>query len=227
MIFQPGCPWYDLHSQFPPNVDWCEEKVCSLIVTPYNAWTNLAYLFFGLLMWNRSKNTSNDILKFFGKASIIVGISSFLYHMSLNAFTQVFDFFGMYLFTMIVIMSNQTRAKKWPNGKNAFKRFWYLVGGLTFSTVIALSFHFPIQLFIGVLILLIIWTEFNQKTNNRKFFWISLVMMFVGAILSAMDVSRLLCWPENHFFQAHGTWHLITAWALYFAYRHAEEAARR
>ena len=53
-VFGPGCPWFDLHARFPPNIDWCEEKLCAVIVTPFNSWTNLAYLMVAgvfLLKW--------------------------------------------------------------------------------------------------------------------------------------------------------------------------------
>ncbi len=43
-VFGPGCPWFDLHARFPPNIDWCEEKLCAVVVTSFNSWTNLANL---------------------------------------------------------------------------------------------------------------------------------------------------------------------------------------
>lgn len=34
----------------PPNVDWCEQELCSWITNPADTWSNLAYLAFGVLM---------------------------------------------------------------------------------------------------------------------------------------------------------------------------------
>jgi hypothetical protein len=223
---QPGCPWHDLHTQFPPNVDWCEEKVCSLILTPNNAWTNLAYLLIGWMMLRRTRHQSNEVLKFFGKAAILVGSFSFLYHISLNAFTQIFDFLGMYLFCFILIQSNLSRSGNWPDGRAGRIRFWQSVIGLTLVTIGLMLVHFPIQSIIGVLLGVIVFTEFRQKTASRKNFWISIVFITVAAVFSVLDVKRILCWPENHWFQAHGIWHITSAISLWFAFRHAEEAAR-
>ena len=224
--FGPGCAWYDLHQQYPPNIEWCEEKICSLFVTPFNTWSNLAYIIVGFLIWNKTRNSSSRLLRFFSVASVLVGASSFVFHMSLNYFTQIFDYFGMYVFCILMLMSNLTRMGRWPKGNSAFYRFWLCVVGLTLLTCLSVMVHFPIQLYVLLLVIAIVRTELIQKITppkNRNNFWWSVAFLIVAALLSALDLSRILCWPDNHWFQAHGTWHVITAVSLYFAYLHARQ----
>jgi len=222
----PGCPWYDLHAKYPPNVNWCEEKICSIILTPFNTWTNLAYVLVGLWIWKKTRNSTNSVHRLFSSAAILVGVTSFVYHMSLNAFTQVFDFFGMYLFCVLMLMSNLSRMNRWPtdqNGKKGLQYFWFSVLALTAITYLSVLIHFPVQLYVLGLIIAIVYTELIQKVKSRRYFWLSLAAMIFGAIISALDVTHILCWPENHWFQGHGIWHIVTAVALYFAFLHSVE----
>lgn len=233
--FLPGCPWFDLHANHPPNIDWCEEKLCSWVLTPFNAWTNLAYVLIGLWIWKQMKNSKSRVLRFFGPALVIVGVTSLIYHSSLNFYTQIFDFLGMYVFCVLLIMFNLARSKegvdlyglrlKWPEPPKAFLWFWIWTITLTVVTTLSLviSIHFPIQLYVLGLIAMIIVTELRQSAPSRKYFWMTIASMFLAAIFSALDASRILCFPENHWFQAHGMWHLLGAMALFFSFHHYKQ----
>jgi hypothetical protein len=222
--FLPGCPWYDLHAKYPPNVDWCEEKLCSWIVTPNNTWTNLAYIFLGLYVWAKMRNSKSHLMRFFGPAVTIVGISSFIFHASLNQFTQVFDFFGMYTFCMLLIMFNRARADKWHPMPHAFRVFWAWVVGITAVTILSVLVHLPIQFYVVFLIYGIIYTEFKAEPpghgEHRHYFWLTVITLGVAELLSILDLKRVLCNPTNHYFQGHGAWHVLAALALWFSFKH-------
>ena len=221
--FLPGCPWYDLNSKYPPNISWCEEKICSYFVTPFNTWTNLAYLLVAFLIWRKAKNSQSNVLRFFSAAAIWVGTSSFVFHMSLNSFTQVFDYFGMYVFLTLMLMSNLSRMGKWGSGSKGKQQFWLATFALTLITYGSTLVHFPIQLYVVVLIIAIMRTELIQKVESRKYFWMSVAALLVAAVISALDLTRVLCWPENHWFQGHGMWHIINSASLYFGFLHASQ----
>jgi hypothetical protein len=223
--FLPGCPWFDLHANHPPNIDWCEEKLCSWIVTPFNTWTNLGYMLIGLFIWNQMRKSQSRVLRFFGPAMFIVGLSSLIYHASLNFYTQIFDFFGMYTFCVLLIMFNLSRVKKWPEPPKAFRWFWIWTIVLTIVTTVCLmiSIHFPIQIFVFGCIIAILVTELKATAPSRKYFWLTLVSIFSAAVFSALDASRVLCNPENHLFQGHGVWHILGAVALFFSFKHYQQ----
>ena len=127
------------------------------------------------------------------------------------------------------------RLKKWSTPSVAFQRFGMWVLGMTAITTLSSKVlpHFPIQAYVLFMILLIIKTEFQKNENqdraqtiglspafSRKNFWLSLSSLIIAATFSALDAARVLCFPENHFFQGHGMWHLMGALALFFSYRH-------
>jgi hypothetical protein len=222
--FGPGCPWYDLHLRFPPNIDWCEEKLCALVVTPFNSWTNLAYLIAAALMWGAARDSNNTTVRLFAPATALTGLTSFVYHQSLNGISQVLDFFGMYTFCVLLLMANLTRTHRWPSGARGIQCYGLAVAALTGMTVASFMLGLPAQVFVALLIMLIIWSELVQSAASRRYFWLSVLAMGIAAVFSALDLARVGCIAANHWFQPHGTWHVLTAVAIYLAFVHTQRA---
>jgi hypothetical protein len=111
-----GCPW---SGWLPPNVNWCEEELCALVVNPADAWSNAAYVILGVWMCVAAAHRDDPKLGLFGPASIVVGLASFIYHASYTYFFQFFDFVGMFIFCMTVVTVNAVRlgwvdiARRW------------------------------------------------------------------------------------------------------------------
>ena len=218
---QPGCPWEPLSSFWLPNVRWCEAQLCSVVVEPANTWSNLAYVFAGLALLALGRSRGDRTFRIFGAAQIVVGASSFVYHMSYTGVLQVLDFFGMYVFTNLLIALNLVRL-----GGLSRERFWPAyatsVVALTVLTVALRFTPFPIQGIVFVAILGIVATELRDRTPgvDRRFFWASLATLTVAAGFSAADVTGVFCDPQNHFVQGHAIWHVLGAIALVFAALH-------
>jgi len=219
---EAGCPWEPFSSLWLPNVRWCEAQLCSVVVEPANTWSNLAYVFAGLaLLWLGARQHDRT-LRIFGAAEIVVGISSLVYHMSFSGILQVLDFFGMYVFTNLLLGLNLVRS-----GALSRSRFWPVYAGsvlaLTALTVALRFTPFPIQGIVFVLILGIVATELRQRTAppaGRRWFFASLATLTVAAGFSAADVTGVFCDPENHFVQGHAIWHVLGAISLVFAAFH-------
>ena len=104
-----SCPWQGLAAYGPPNVKWCEERLCAWINEPANAWSNLAYIFVGLFIYfftdlrtRRGTSAGSSLgLEWFPPTIIAVGVCSGIYHASNTYITQMLDFFGMYLFCFL------------------------------------------------------------------------------------------------------------------------------
>jgi hypothetical protein len=223
-ILDPSCPWYPLKVLRLPKVKWCEEQLCAWIEEPANAWSNLGYILLGLLMWHLGRDLKSRALKFYGPASIIVGVGSFVYHASNNFIFQIFDFFGMYVFCYLLIFINLERLGK-KVIKKSFKLYWGVVLLTTFITVVADFTKIPIQGLVFVLILAIITTELLAKkksTTTYKMlnFYLSVIFMLIAAIFSVLDHQRLLCDPTDHFVQGHAIWHMFGSFALLFSFFH-------
>ncbi|HNN98312.1 MAG TPA: hypothetical protein PKI03_38875, partial [Pseudomonadota bacterium] len=107
--------------------------------------------------------------------------------------------------------------------------FFCSVSVATVGTVLAVRAGFPIQSFIGILTLALVVTELlirrrssgeAGQTPSLSGFFASLGLLTVAAGCSALDVSRTLCDPQNHFLQGHAAWHVLSAAALLAAYYH-------
>jgi Ceramidase len=218
---EPGCPWEPLSSFWLPNVRWCEAQLCSVVVEPANTWSNLAYVVAGLALLAAGRRRDDRTLRVFGAAEVVVGVSSFVYHMSYTGVLQVLDFFGMYVFTNLLIALNLVRL-----GALSRERFWPVyatsVVALTALTIALRFTPFPIQGIVFVAILAIVATELLQRAPgiDRRFFWASLATLTVGAGFSAGDVTGVFCDPENHVVQGHAIWHVLGAISLVFAAFH-------
>ncbi len=221
--FAPGCPWHDLHARFPPNIDWCEAKLCTLIVTPFNSWTNLAYLFAAALMWALARRADAVAVRLFAPATAITGVSSFVYHQSLNAFTQLLDFFGMYACCVLLLMANLQRMRRWPDGTRGQAWYWRSVAALTALTGVSFWLGVAAQAYVGVLIVWVIATELAQPAQSRRWFWSAIGVLGVASVLSALDLTRTICNADNHWLQLHGLWHVLTAGSIVLAFLHIRQ----
>ena len=115
-----GCPW---SGWTPPNLKWCEENLCGWITTPANTWSNLAYLFVGILIIRECRGKPGDLRRMFGPITLFLGAASFLYHASYTWFFQFFDFVGMFLVIILMITLNLRRLD-WIHPGNQNRVFW-------------------------------------------------------------------------------------------------------
>lgn len=222
-------PWFHL-SQVAglPNVKWCESQLNSWITEPANTWSNLAFVFMGIIITVMSKNVEGDRVKYYGPSMIVLGFFSGIYHASYTFFFQLFDFIGMYLMILVPVMIN------WEDLKGKRQNFFYEYLGLTLLltvlTVVFYKINIPIQSLILLLILLIIFSEMKLKEKRKAqgylypFYYLSIFFLVIAASFSAMDVTRTFCHPEDHLIQGHALWHIFNSVAgltnfLFYYYR--------
>ena len=225
----PGCPW---SGWTPPNVNWCEEELCSWVVNPADTWSNLAYLAFGLMMIAAARAERSDTLALFGPASILMGIFSLVYHASYSYFFQFFDFVGMFIFCFAVITANALRLG-WI-GRDRRLHF-YIVGVLSFSALVPVfsETSVPIQALVALLIAVILGQEFamvrrrrpSDPPTRRLFFFVALALLTAAGAASLADITRSWCEPTNHWIQGHAVWHVLSAASLYALFRFYQQIA--
>jgi hypothetical protein len=223
---QDGCPWSDLSHAWPPNVKWCEAQLCGWVVEPANTWSNLGYIFIGLGLLIYAAQQKSPLLKWFGWAQIIVGVSSFVYHMAWNFLFQVFDFFGMYVFIGLLLVFNLVRIGR-VKREEMWATYGVLVGVLTVITPVMAKAGAPIQLIVLSMILGIFRTEYAARSPavDYRAFWASFVLIVLAFAFSISDVTRLRCDPEDHIFQGHAIWHILGALSLWASAKHYHQFA--
>ena len=205
----------------PPNVDWCEQELCALVVNPANTWSNLAYLALGLWMWRDARRRGRADLRLFGPASVAVGVFSLLYHASYTWLLQFFDFVGMFAFCFVVLARNARRLG-WVDARGE-PRF-FLAGVAASSALVPPLFaaSIPIQgtvaLCIGAALGQEAWLRRGEREPLPRAYWLGLALLGAAALCSLLDVTRVWCRPTS-WLQGHAVWHVLSALSLLAFYR--------
>jgi len=221
---QAGCPW---SSWARPNNKWCEENLCSWVTAPANTWSNLAYILAGAAMLRRAPRERRATLFLFGPACIATGVCSLLFHASYTWFFQWFDFLGMYLFAWLPIVLNLRRMRLLRGRGDTARAYGAGVGACCALTVAFYYARLPFQLIVLVLVLVGIAQEYCLWLADRRpdltMFVASMALLTVAFAFSVLDALDIWCDPRNHYLQGHAVWHLLSAAALFFTFRHFEQ----
>jgi hypothetical protein len=228
----PGLPsdhfWHFLGKWGWANVDWCEATVMGLVTEPANTWSNIAYVIMGVYFLNFNPS-GHVLLKLYPWAVIFLGLLSGFYHATNAWITQWGDFIGMYLVASIPLLINLEKL----GVKNAGKLSSYFALNLVLAiiTYIGNSFKFPIQLmilffFVGIILIEI---KLRQKSpiGHYQDFAKTFIFFGIAGSFSALDVSRILCDPDNHFLQGHAIWHLFSSIGLFYVFNYSIQCEKR
>ena len=164
-----------------------------------------------------SKRSQNPWLKSLGLSVIAMGLLSFIYHLSNNFLTQVIDYLGMYFFVALVVLLGFLKIEK-ISTKTVVSA--YLLGLIAF-TVATVGFHFlglPKQLIVlaGGLPIYLEYASYKKGSGLVRWLVFSLVFFVLALTSQILDVNRVFCDPQNHYFQMHMFWHLFNAVAIGF-----------
>ena len=224
-LTNPACPWTPLREWGGlPNVKWCEETLCSWVAEPANTWSNLAFIVAAAALWVITRRDGERTLRFWAPATFWVGFTSLAYHASVAFVTQVFDFFGMYFFFVLVLLLNVVRMGSLA-ARRLFPTLWALIVGLTVLTVVVAKVGLPVQGIVALLLLAALVTEVIASRRAsapvlHRFLFGGLGFIAVAGVFSASDASRAWCTPANHVLQGHAIWHVLNAVGILLAHFH-------
>lgn len=145
-----------------------------------------------------------------GLCAWVIGLTSFLFHASYTFFFQVFDYAGMFCLVWVLFGLNLRRA-----GKKA--SMTALAGGGTLAgTILLLLAHgagLPVQpVFAAHLVALILSEAFVlRQDDDYRPFAAALALAALGLTCWVLDYTRIWCDPNDHLWQGHAAWHLLTA----------------
>ena len=211
-----NCPWNWL-KQSPPG--FCEETLCAWVREPANTWSNVAYLIVGLIVFVGSGKCNRPLLRMIGVASAVTGIGSTFYHASGSVGGGLFDYGGMFLGTGVLTGLNMRRWRNW--GIPATYATIVAVSTLLVAAVLA----FPgderlIYMLTGpcCVIEFFLFIKRRHEIIYKNYLW-AWGLVGVASLFWWLDVSKRLCDPQNHFFNGHAAWHILTAISYYLIFR--------
>jgi len=210
-----SCPWSSLQ---PATMKFCEENLCSWVTQPANAFSSLIYIILGIFLLFYYKKEKNKALRIIPIVSILIGISSFLYHASFSFFLQVFDLASMFLISSFIIAFNLRRM-------NYTKRFF-----LSFIFIFLVQFILLLiirqksgAIIFGIAIILSILLELNLAFKSKDIFYkyyLMALLVFVAAFaVWVLDFKQIVCSPTNHLINGHAIWHIISSFSILFLYK--------
>lgn len=212
---QPTCPWHYLEQQSYP---FCETQLCGWVQQPANTYSNLAYLVVAIMIWRSSARTQ-AIRKFFAGAVFVLFLFSTFFHTSGSVLGKFVDVAAMYVISMgLLTFALQRYYRLSP------LRAQFIYGlGLTISiTSLAITGQgnvlFMSEVLAAVLFEVLLVRQKRDTLVPRRLFQ-SLGAFAVAATMWLLDVKKILCWPDVHYFSGHAMWHLFCAVALWFIYR--------
>ena len=222
----PACPWHTIAGLGPPNIKWCEERLCAWVNEPANAWSNLAFVLVALLVAHvvRRDRLSSAPLRRFAPTVALVGVGSFVFHASNTYLTQLLDFCGMYLFCGLLLGINAARLG-WLAPRRVMPAVFGGALALTGFTAIVVRWQAPIQLIVLGLVVAIVVSEAVCRRRSRpapsaRRFLLAVVLLAAALVCSLLDATRRWCVPEDHVWQGHAAWHVLSALSLLAAFFH-------
>jgi len=186
------------------SIDWCESNYyfSNFICEFNNSWSSLLYMFFAIYtIVYYSKFITNYYIYFILFSSILVGITSYLFHSTLSIGGQIMDEGSIILF---IISSDITINKN------------YLVT-FFFSIFLILSLMFPFYCRFILLSLgcYIIYNTVKNIKKTHEELWLYFKMtlkIFISAIIFWI-IDIFLC--DYLLFATHFIWHILTSIALH------------
>lgn len=218
-----------------PHDCFCEGIREGTVRQPANTFSNLAFVFAGLVVIFRARadargklGPANLITRepayawAYGIAMLVTGLGSVYYHASLTFLGQFFDVMGMYLLGGFIVLYGAQRMTKLSGS-----RFLALYIVLNVLLCIAL-WYVPVfrrwlfaALIVGALVIEIYARKLPGGKRDMRYFWAALGLLAVSFGIWNLDIRHIVCVPES-LVQGHAVWHLLdaaSAFCLYLYYR--------
>jgi len=217
------CPW---STMAPAHLNFCEAKLCAWIARPSETWSNLGFVFVGILIlwqWSRDRKLGiKNLLWPMGTIGIVLGIFSGFYHASASFIGEWLDISSMLLFTSLSIMLNLARLYNLPSQKIWVGHFLLSLISMALIYIIEKLgvFMFGAQFLYGVYLEYKLHKQNCNTPLRANYVWFKrmAVIFLIGWAVWWLDITKVLCDPDNHIFTGHAFWHLTSAATFYSVY---------
>ncbi len=211
------CPWDGCD---PATIEFCERRLCAWVAEPANAYTSLTKTLVGLaILWSGRKH--RDVLLAIGVAAFFQGFFGFSFHATGCFWGEALDVSGMFTLSGLFVAFAARRLWGW-SGRTVVLCFLALVVGsvallLTFRPIGIALFTAQIVGWVGLEVQL----YRTQRAATRYGYLQLMVATFAVAFtVWILDITRVVCDPDNHIFNLHSAWHVLTSLCIYWFYRY-------
>ena len=217
------------------KVEYCEfNNVSDLFHQKFNTYSNLAYFFFGVLVFQiglndfKTNNNQNRLQQFpalsvlMGSCLIHLSFGSAFFHASLTYIGQRVDMNGTYSISIVLLGIALYHVFTKIEFSDKVKKVWIIFLILTIFAFIKIALLISsTKLLLGMiliqtLLVLIIYFQ-NRKEKSLILAISSLILMIIALKIRTLDVQKIDCNPHS-FYQGHAIWHLLTALSSFCSY---------
>lgn len=229
-------------SQVGADQEFCEfHGYDRLIRQPINSWSNMIYLFFGILYFvyaykdKRMKLPDrHNFVTRYNSYSIVLGVvmvflafASFSFHASLIEFTRKLDITGVVASALVLFSYSILRLYGLVNFRESelfFLRTYKIhILGMVAGLILFFLSGFHGREITGFLITSIVcinlYTQYKYKPirpERIKYLIWAIISIALSVAVWILD-KELLCSPQS-WFQLHAVWHILTGVSIYLVY---------
>ncbi len=217
----PICPW---SAYTPATISFCEARLCDWVVEPSNAWSNLGFIFLGILILLRSQRRTTQLL--IGVVSVLIGIGSFGLHATATRWGEIIDLAGMYFMSGLGVMFAARRVWGWSSPMLVLG--YVALNAASLGLMIVLHNNgigmFAAQLTVAVFTEIYLYAKGKRFPSYRPYQ--GMIASFALAFfIWNLDKWNVACWPNNHLVTGHAIWHVLCAFSVYFFSRQQAQLA--
>ena len=223
------CPWDGFT---PATMTFCEAPRCAWVVAPANTWSNLALVLVGAFLIAREAwgARPSPTVRLVGVTSVLVGVGSFLFHMTATRWGEHLDVGAMLLISALMLTTEARRAL----GLSARAQVagYAIVAAGSIAAMLAYQPAglglFTAQIAVWTLLALRLARRHGARFRTWQIF--AMMATFVAGFTAwNLDVHRIVCDPGWHVVNGHAVWHVANAACLllYALHQDRVEAAGR
>lgn len=211
-----SCPWQN----FPPDhLYFCEREICGWVRQPANAWSMVPMLVVGVAIIFLTRVRKQEYLKLYGWILIVLAAGSFFYHATGALWGGIFDLAGMFLVANYLLVMVLWRL--WGIKRKILLAV-FVVGSVLLTTLHAFKPNLGTPFFVLVALAAFfleikVWIK-EGKVRTKSYFILFTALVLTALVVWILDVTRVVCDPNNHLIQGHAIWHALSAVAFFVLY---------
>jgi hypothetical protein len=206
----------------PATVHFCEARLDGPVAEPANTWSSLGYILVGVWLFARRGAASRVPLATVAIAEIGIGVGSIGLHGTGTFAGEVLDLTGMFLLSGCLFALGLGRLLRLSD--RGIAGLWALAVALPLALLAVVHgsgiASFAVLLAAGIGAELVLYRR--DHTVGFRCFKQAMALFGVAFFFWILDMTRLVCLPDNHVLTGHAVWHLLNAWSierLYAFYR--------
>lgn len=207
-----SCPWSGYE---PGTIRFCEERLCSWVVEPSNAFSNIGYVIVGVLVLATLARSRAPMIVI-GVSSILIGLGSFAFHGTGTRVGELLDVSPMYLLSGLAIVCAARRLR--PMSDVTFVTAHAGIVLVSVGLMIGLHnngiFMFAAQFATAIGLELYLFVT-NRRAPSYRWQKAMIATFLTAFAIWNADKWDVLCDPHNHVVTGHAVWHVLTAVSIY------------